>query len=85
MEKVPVTLHLTVEAANILLQYAGERNRGFFISQLLVEQRRRDDIEGQAVAAAAAAEAARNAVEAARRAQDARQLPGRGKKSRKGR
>ena len=60
VEKVKVTLHLTPEAARILHQYAGERNRGLFVSQLLHEQRKRDDLERQAVAAAVEAEAQRN-------------------------
>lgn len=44
---VPVTLHLTEEAAQILYDYAGERSRGKFISALLVAQRRQDDLEGE--------------------------------------
>ena len=53
LPKVKVTLHLTPEAARILHQYAGERNRGLFVSQLLQEQRKRDDIEGEVAAAQA--------------------------------
>jgi hypothetical protein len=37
--KVPVTLHLTAEAAEILNQYASERNKGRFVSALLLAQR----------------------------------------------
>lgn len=47
-EMVKVTLHLTEEAANILHQYAGERGRGYFVSQLLVQLRQRDDEVAQA-------------------------------------
>jgi len=43
--KVPVTVHLTEEAAQILYQYAGERGKGEFLSALLVAQRRQDDAE----------------------------------------
>ena len=44
---VKVTLHLSPEAARILHQYAGERNRGFFVSQLLLAQREQDEKEAQ--------------------------------------
>lgn len=81
MEKVPVTLHLTAEAAHILLQYAGERNRGFFVSQLLVEQRRRDDLESRVVPEYAASKV----VEPYKGSQEARSVGVRRKKSRKGR
>lgn len=47
MDNVKVTLHLTPEAAAILHQYAGERGRGFFVSQLLLAVRRNDDLEGE--------------------------------------
>ena len=50
VEKVPVTVHLTREAAAILYQYAGERNRGYFLSQMLVALRQRDIEEGERVA-----------------------------------
>ncbi len=50
---VPVTLHLTPEAAQILYDYAGERSRGKFISALLVAQRRQDDVEAERLRAAA--------------------------------
>lgn len=43
--KVPVTVHLTEEAALILHQYAGDRGKGDFLSALLVAQRRYDDLE----------------------------------------
>lgn len=46
---VPVTLHLTEEAARILYDYAGDRNRGKFISALLVAQRRSDDLEAERI------------------------------------
>jgi len=46
-ETVPVTLHLTAEAARILHQYAGERSRGKFVSALLVAQRQQDEKEAQ--------------------------------------
>lgn len=58
VEKVPVTLHLTPEAARTLLAYAGERNRGWFVSQLIMQQRRLDDLEGERLAKKAAAAAA---------------------------
>lgn len=68
MEKVKLTVHVTAEAAGILFAYAGDRNRGEFLSQLLIAQRARDDAEGVRVAAElarkAAAEAARKAHEA---------------------
>lgn len=51
VEKVPVTVHLTPEAARALYAYAGERNRGRFLSDLIMEQRRRDEMEGEAIAA----------------------------------
>jgi hypothetical protein len=44
---VTVNLNLTPEAAVILKQYAGERNRGRFVSELLVQQRKRDEREAQ--------------------------------------
>lgn len=50
-EKVKVTVHLTAEAAGILRDYASERSRGMFLSQLLVAQRVADDKEGQRVLA----------------------------------
>jgi len=50
VENVKVTLHLSAEAAKILYDYAGDRNRGYFISQLLIAQRRADDAEGKRVA-----------------------------------
>ena len=46
---VPVTLHLTDEAAKILYDYAGERSRGKFVSALLVAQRRQDDMEAERI------------------------------------
>jgi len=52
MENVKVTLHLTPEAAEILSQYAGERSRGYFVSQMLVALRQSDDLEGERIAAA---------------------------------
>jgi len=52
MENVKVTLHLTPEAAEILSQYAGERSRGYFVSQLLMALRHADDLEGERIAAA---------------------------------
>jgi len=45
---VSVNLHLTPEAAEILRQYAGDRNRGKFVSQLLIAQRQRDDLDAKA-------------------------------------
>lgn len=42
-QNVKVTLHLSPEAARILHQYAGERNRGYFVSQLLLAQRQQDE------------------------------------------
>lgn len=63
--KVAVTLHLTEEAARILHDYAGERNRGRFISQLLVAQRIADDLEGERVALEAKKAAADKAAAAA--------------------
>lgn len=45
--KVSVNLHLTPEAAEILRQYAGDRNRGKFVSQLLIAQRQRDDLQAK--------------------------------------
>lgn len=47
VENVSVNLHLTPEAAKILRQYAGERNRGKFVSQLLMAQRERDELEAK--------------------------------------
>lgn len=44
-EKVKVTVNLTAEAAQLLYQYAGERNRGRFLSDLIMNQRRIDDAE----------------------------------------
>ncbi len=41
---VSVNLHLTPDAARILSEYASQRNRGQFISQLLILQRQRDDL-----------------------------------------
>jgi len=68
VEKVKLTVHVTEEAAGILFAYAGERNRGEFLSQLLIAQRVRDDAEGLRVAAEVArlqaAEAVQKAVEA---------------------
>lgn len=46
-ETVKVSLSLTKEAARILYQYAGERGRGWFVSQLLLQQRKMDDEEGE--------------------------------------
>lgn len=57
VENVPVTLHLTPEAARILYDYAGERSRGKFVSALLVQQRAND--EKEAVAASVAASVAK--------------------------
>jgi hypothetical protein len=74
--KVAVTVHLTEEAARTLLAYAGERNRGRFLSELIMEQRRRDELEGEAVAAEAKKQAAERAAEAARRARESRHLGG---------
>ena len=48
VQNVSVNLHLTPEAAEILREYAGDRNRGKFVSQLLVAQRQRDDLEAKA-------------------------------------
>jgi len=73
--KVPVTIHLTEEAAKILYQYAGERNRGRFLSELLVQQRRRDNAEAEAVAAEAKRMAAVKAAEAATAARERFSVP----------
>lgn len=73
--KVPVTMHLTEEAAKILYQYAGERNKGRFVSQLILEQRRRDDLEGEALAVEAKKRAAAKSAESAERARE-RVFPG---------
>jgi len=84
-ENVKVTLHLTPEAARILHQYAGDRNRGFFVSQLLVAQRRVDDLEKHAAAVAAKQAAADKALEAASNARSKFNIPtpGRGNKKRR--
>ena len=68
MDNVKVTLSLTPEAAAILYQYAGERNRGYFVSQLLKARRDRDEAEAELLAAE---DAARIAAEAAEKAQKA--------------
>jgi len=65
---VPVTVHLTDEAAKILLDYAGERSRGRFLSALLVAQRRQDDLEGARIAALEAGRAAGEGTPTAQRA-----------------
>lgn len=81
-QNVKVTLHLTPEAARILQQYAGERNRGFFVSQLLLSQRKRDDAEAQAAAVEAKRLAAERAAEAARSAREKFNVPNGNKKRR---
>jgi hypothetical protein len=81
VEKVPVTLHLTPDAARILRQYAGERNRGRFVSDLLVQQRMRDDLESRVVPEYAAS----RAVVPYKSSQEAPSVPGRRKKSKRGR
>ena len=43
VQNVAVNLHLTPEAGAILNQYASQRNRGMFVSRLLIAQRERDD------------------------------------------
>lgn len=83
--KVPVTMHLTEEAAKILYQYAGERNKGRFVSQLILEQRRRDIEEGEFVAAQAKKAAADKAAQDAKRARDKYSIPTQGQKRKKGR
>lgn len=89
MENVKVTLHLSPEAAEILRQYAGERNRGYWLSQVILAQRQRDDAEGERIAlelkAQAARQAAQKATEAAQRARDKFSIPTPGHKPRKGR
>lgn len=54
-QNVKVTLHLSPEAARILHQYAGERNRGYFVSQLLLAQRQQDEKVAQRTQKALAA------------------------------
>ena len=84
-EKVAITVHLTVEAAKTLYAYAGERNRGRFLSDLIMEQRRRDDLEGEAAAADAKRQAAEKASEAAKKAREKYSIPHGGKKHKRGR
>lgn len=48
-ENVSVTLHITPEAAAILRQHGGERNRGRFLSTVLVEWQHRLQLESQVV------------------------------------
>ena len=59
---VPVTLHLTEEAAKILYDYAVERSRGKFVSALLVAQRRQDDIEAERIRAAVVSDSQKNSA-----------------------
>jgi len=63
-DNVPVTLHISREAAEILYQYAGERNRGRFVTHLLLEKKKQDELE-------AATEVALKAVQASRKAEAA--------------
>lgn len=63
--KIKVTLHLRPAAAAILSQYAGDRHRGEFVSDLLDAQRARDEAEG---ARLAALEARKTAAKATRKA-----------------
>ena len=79
VEKVPVTVHLTAEAARTLLAYAGERNRGRFLSDLIMEQRRRDELEGQAVAK----QASQASVEAAKKPHTSQHANGRAKRKKR--
>ena len=79
IEKVAVTVHLTPEAAATLRAYAGERNRGRFLSDLIMEQRRRDDLEGQIVAR----QASQGPVEAPKKVQAANPHTGARNKRRK--
>lgn len=77
MEKVKLTVHVTAEAAGILFAYAGDRNRGEFLSQLLIAQRARDELARVAAeeVATTAAEASRKAAEAAKAARDRLSIP----------
>ena len=83
--KVAVTMHLTEEAAKLLYQYAGERNKGRFVSQLILEQRRRDNEEGEFVAAQAKKAAAEKAARDAKQARAKYSMPTQGQKRKKGR
>jgi hypothetical protein len=82
-ENIKVTLHLTPEAAHILHQYAGDRNRGYFVSQMLLEQRRRDDLESEVIAALAKEQAAKQVAEAVRDAREKFHLGGNRSKKRR--
>jgi hypothetical protein len=82
-EKVAVTVHLTEEAARALYAYAGERNRGRFLSDLIMEQRRRDELEGQAVAEQAHREATERAAGAAKTVRATRHVGGHSNKGKK--
>lgn len=83
VEKVPVTVHLTPEAAKTLLQYAGPRNRGRFLSDLIMAQRRRDELEGEMVTnqpLQASAEPPQPLIEAPKRVQAANHTGARNKR-----
>ena len=62
VENVPVTVHLTPEAVGILRQYASERTKGRFLSELLIAQRRRDEREAERIRAKAVADEQNQAV-----------------------
>ena len=83
--KVAVTMHLTEEAAKLLYQYAGERNKGRFVTQLILEQRRRDNEEGELLAEQAKKAAADKAAQDAKRAREKYSMPAQGQKRKKGR
>lgn len=74
-EKVSLTVRLTVEAAKVLRDYAGDRNQGRFLSDLIMEQRRRDDLEGELALAEAKKASAARAVEAASKAREKYSIP----------
>lgn len=84
-EKVVVTLSLTAEAADVLRQYAGERNRGRFLSDLIMAQRRRDEAEASIAATEAKRQATERAAERAVNARSKFNIPTPSQKRKKGR
>lgn len=86
--KVTVTMRITEEAAETLFLYAGSREKGRLVSQLLAEYRqRREELAAEKEAAAKKA-AAEKAVDSAARAREKVYpggLPAGRSKSRKGR
>lgn len=83
--KVTVTMRITEEAAETLFLYAGSREKGRLVSQLLAEYRQRREHLAAEKEAEAKKLAATKSAEAAQRARDKFVIPTPGENRKKGR